>query len=158
MAVLNSIEPLREFIPNPKDKFFMSRIAHVPSKIVEKTPIFAVGVDDKLKLVTSLFRVEFSLFSTDESHYLFIGKAGEELTSETPFLKIELNDGKMPDADDWKFQTDEIGLFVITDTLIKKKLYFVTSHTDVKEIRDKIKNVNAVVKPKITVVTETVYI
>jgi len=163
MAILNSPEPLRKLIPSPKDKFYMSRIAHVPSKTIEENPIFAIGVDESLKMVTSLFRVSFALFSSDTTHYLFIGNVTKELSSETPYIKVELCEGTVPELEDWSFKTDDIGLYVVSDTIIKKKFYFVTCPTDAREIREKLKGIPTPStikrdKPKITLVTETVYV
>lgn len=163
MAILNSPEPLRKLIPSPKDKFYMSRIAHVPSKVIKENPIFAIGVDESLKMVTTIFRVSFSLFSSDSTHYLFIGNFIKELDSSTPYMKVELLKGETPELEDWTFQTDDIGLFAVSDTLIRKKFYFATCPTDVREIREKLKGIptHSTIKrdkPKITLVTETVYI
>ena len=161
MALLNSPEPLRKLIPSPKDKFYMSRIAHVQSKIIDENPIFAIGVDESLKLVTSIFRVSFALFSSDATHYLFIGNTTKELSSDTPYVRAELCEGTVPELEDWPFKTDDIGLYIVSDTLIKKKFYFATCPTDVRDVREKLKGMTPTTnrdKPKITLVTETVYV
>ena len=158
MALLNSTKPLEHLIPSPGEKFYDNLIQRVPDSVVNETPIYAIAVSGTTKRVISIYRVSFVLFSSDSSSYLFIGDLTKELTSSTYFISAKANKGKKVKIEDWGFEKDDIGLYIITGNISKDKIYFATSFYDVREVREKLMEEKLKEKHKVTLVTETVYV
>ena len=152
MAFLNSTKPLEKLIPSPSPNFYDSFIQRVPEHIIKETPLYAITIDPKIKKITGVYRVEFVLFSSSTSHYLFIGDLRKELTSSTPFITAKENDGKGLKIEDWNFEKDNIGLYVTANN--KDRIYFSTSYCDIINL----KKVLVEEKNKTILKTETVYV
>jgi len=154
MAVIKSVKAIECLIPKQNTLAFMSMITHTPEKALHSMAVYAVDVDNRTDKVEKLYRVAFSLFAAPGSSYLFIRDAGSELTSGTPFIKANVKEGEIAKPEDWDFKIDEIGLYAETGLFGRKRIYFVTSHLDAKDIKAGLKKRN----DKKTVVVETVYV
>lgn len=132
----------------------MSMITHTPEKALHLMTVYGVLADMKTDKVEKIYQIAFSLFTSPSTSYLFVRDAESELTTGTPFIKAKTEDGAEPKVEDWDFQNDEIGLYVNADMFGSKRIYFVTSHLDAKEIRAELKKRIE----KKTVVVETVYV
>jgi hypothetical protein len=158
MALLNSTKALEHLIPSPGEKFYDSLMQRVPDSVVNETPIYAIAVSGTTKRVISIYRVAFVLFSSDSSNYLFIGDLTKELTSSTYFVSAKASEGKKVKIEDWGFEKDDIGLYIITGNISKDKIYFATSFYDAREVREKLMEEKLKEKHKVTLVAETVYV
>ena len=154
MAIIKSAKAIECLIPKPNKLAFMSMITHTPEKALRSMAVYGVLVDMKEGKVEKIYRIAFSLFASPSTSYLFVRDAESDLTTGTPFIKAKTEEGAEAKVEDWDFQNDEIGLYVNVGLFNTKRIYFVTSHLDAKEIR-------AGLKKKIekkTVVVETVYV
>ena len=158
MALLTSAKQLEHLIPEPNEEYYMSRVTYAPTRSVNENPIFAIVVSNKTNTVTSIYRVNFVLFSASSSNYLFIGDMSKDLSSKTYYISAEARGNKKLAKDNWKFETDDIGLHVVVDNITKDIIYFGTSYADVREVREGIKNNKIAPRHKVTLVTETVYV
>lgn len=153
MALLNSTKQLEHLIPSPGEKFYDSLMQRIPDSVVNETPIYAIVVNGITKRVSSIYRAVFVLFSSESSSYLFIGDLTKELTPSTYFISAKAREGIKVKIEDWGFKKDDIGLYVITNSMSKNIIYFATSFYDATEVREKLKE-----KHKVTLITETVYV
>lgn len=154
MAIIKSPKVLECLIPEPNDKFYMSKITHTPNDILNRSNIYGVMVNNTIHAVTSIFRVSFAILAATEKYYLFINNATKELESSTPYITAKTKVGIKPKLEEWDFRKDDIGLYASVGLFGDNKIYFTTSYLDAKEIRELIKKE----VEKNTLITETVYV
>lgn len=154
MATIKTIKQIECLIPKPSEHFFMSRITYVPDRIVRENVIFAFVVDSKTFEVKKSYRAVFSLFSCEETHYLFINDYTKEINKDSYYVPAKTKDGEKLTIDHWKFKVDDIGLFATTGNYSKDIIYFGTKFEDGRDIRSELKKKQL----KQTITTETVYV
>ena len=154
MAIICSVKAIEPLIPKRNEQVFMSMMTHTSEKALQTCTVYGIEIDTKKDKVDKVYKVAFSLFSAPGSSYLFIRDATSELTTATPYIKLITKEGEEYDKGVWDFKSDEIGLYVSCGQFDLKRIYFVTSILDKKEI-DAYLNKRSERK---TVVLETVYV
>ncbi len=155
MALLKSAKQLELLIPEPNEKYFMSKMTHVPQHIINENPLFAIVVSGITNRVINLYKVIFTLFSSGNSYYLFIGNEKEELNTSSYFISAKTEENEKLNINHWGFEVDDIGLHVTTHSLARDIIYFSNSIVDADELRNKLGSFSCAKKE---LVAETVYV
>jgi len=154
MAIIKAFNEIEHLIPDADNMFYMGKLAYVPDKVINDNTVYAVTIDEGKRTITNIYRVVFVLFSSEKNHYLFISNMAREVNTSVNFMCVKTPLGVAPEKKDWKFETDEIGLYAVAGIRHKEKIYFTTDHSDVETIR---KSLGCKISKEV-VTTEKVYV
>ena len=139
MAVIKKLDEIIDLIPEPDTRLYGSNITEAPSHIVDNHPLYAILVNNNLNLVTGIRKASFILVKRDISYYLMIVDYYQETDHTTEYLTLPYKEDKKLEKTDWGFESDDIGLKMISEGYSGCTIYFVTIPEDIKEIKEKIK-------------------
>lgn len=151
MALINSFKVVEPYIPTPNEQFYMGPFSRLPEEIVNQSHIYAIIVDEINKKVVKAYRAAFIVLSNEKSNYLFINRLGKDISASTRYIASKKPVEREFKKDDWEFNVDNIGLYAVSGSRHKEKIYFATDASDINEV-------TKIIEEKETLITETVYV
>ena len=153
MAIIQSIDEIRDLIPEPDYRPFGTFETVVPMDIVRKKMIFAVTVSSVTGKAINIFRLRFVLLRRAGSFYLtFTNFLNEK--EHTDYISLSPANNELISKDDWKFEKDDIGLFARSECKDNNIIYIVDNPREMGKIREKLieKRLSKEITVEVTVV------
>jgi len=157
MAVLKTIEEIEKYIPSKKTWLTsVQNNVYFRKKNIDR--IYAFLINPASRKIKKAYRTEMVVYKGKASAFLIIGNYSEKLSSENPYIKKNISSIHTGGGNEWGFEIDNLGVKVKTNSSKREYIvYFGTCFEDLATITKEYSS-NFSIKPKKTVITETVYV
>lgn len=153
MAIIQDLSEIRDLIPEPDYRPFGIFETVVPMEIVRKKLIFAVTVNGISGRPISIFRLRFVLLRRAGSFYLLFSNFLNK-SEQVDYISLTPAKDALISKDDWKFEKDDIGMFVRSECKDGNIIYIVDNPREMANIRKALdkKRLNKEITVEVTVV------
>ena len=136
MAVIKNIDYFKPFIPNIEDLMKCGNYATKDESTLRGRHLFAFVFDPCNRIFIKQFKVSFMLVSTAMYHALVLTNEEKKCGRYCDFMVIKRDVRKpISDIKNWKWNVDEIGVFIQSDNYNGNIIYFGTDENDSVVIR-----------------------
>lgn len=138
MAIIKDVNEIKYLIPTFKDLIRCGNFAKVEDEIYKSKELYAFSVNCVYGINIKAYRVRFVLIGLQNVYALVLVGEKEEIGRYCDFVGVQRDVSKPIKLEDWKWSTDEIGLSITSDNANGNFIYFGTTKSDEKLIRQEL--------------------
>lgn len=138
MAIIKDVSEIKDLIPTFKDLIRCGNFANVEDGIYKSKELYAFSVNCVYGINIKAYKARFVLIGLQNVYALVLVNEKEEIGRYCDFVGVPRDVSKPIKLEDWKWSTDEIGLSITSDNANGNFIYFGTSISDEKLIRQEL--------------------